>query len=67
MSESPTLMDARGAAKYLGISERGVHRLKAAGELPFIEIGRLIRYRSESLAAWAEAQERTENPATQSE
>lgn len=63
-TESPALMGSRDAARYLGISERALHRLKASGAVPFVPVGRLVRYRRETLARWAESQERTNNPAT---
>lgn len=55
--DTPPLMDTRAAARFLGVSERALHRLKASGSIPFVPVGRLIRYRPESLAAWAETQE----------
>lgn len=63
--ESPALIGSREAARYLGISERTLHRMKQAGEIPFVPLaGKTIRYRPEALAAWAAGQERTNNPAT---
>lgn len=60
----PPLITHRDAARWLGVSERQLDRLKAAGEIPYLRIGgRSIRYRPESLATWAAAQERVENPA----
>lgn len=64
-SSPPTTTDApapllthREAAAWLGVSERQLDRLKADGSLPFIRVGsRSVRYRPESLAAWAASQE----------
>lgn len=58
MGDPPALLSAREAAEFLGISERSLHRLKAAG-LPYVPVGRLIRYRPEALSEWAKAQETT--------
>lgn len=39
-----TLLDVRGAAALLGISERGVYRLSATGQLPQYRVGRQLRF-----------------------
>lgn len=52
------LLNAREAARWLGVSERQLDRLKADHGLPFVRLGsRSVRYRRESLEAWAKAQE----------
>lgn len=59
LGTSPGLLSAREAARWLGVSERQLDRLKADYDLPFIRVGsRSIRYRREALEAWATAQER---------
>lgn len=55
------LMTHRQASHWLGISERSLDRIKRAGGIPYLRLaGRTIRYRPESLAAWATAQETRE-------
>lgn len=41
----PMAVDARTAAKVLGVSERTVWTLKDRGELPTVRIGRRVLYR----------------------
>ena len=41
----PMAVDARTAAKALGVSERTVWTLKDRGELPTVRIGRRVLYR----------------------
>lgn len=63
LEQTARLLSAKEAAQYLGISERSLHRLKVAGQIPFVPVGFLVRYRAESLAAWAASAERCETPA----
>lgn len=39
-----TLLDVKGAARILGISERSVYRLSAAGDIPQYRVGRQLRF-----------------------
>jgi len=48
------LLTPRQAAERLGISERTLWQLKADGEIPFLRIGRLIRYSLVDLEKWVE-------------
>lgn len=45
------LMTIRGSADALDVSTRTISRLIAAGTLPAVRIGRLVRIRPEDLAA----------------
>lgn len=45
-------VDARGAAKLLGIGARTVADLAARGELPFVRIGRRVVYPTHLLRKW---------------
>lgn len=38
-----------GVAKFLGVSERTVYRLVAAGELPVYRVGRQLRFDEQEL------------------
>jgi excisionase family DNA binding protein len=46
----------RRAAKLLGISERKLWSLKAAGEIPFIQLGRATLYPVAALQRWLDEQ-----------
>ena len=49
----PCLIDVRGAAKMLAISERNVWRLLKDGQIPSpVHIGRTTRWRVEDLSAY---------------
>ena len=45
---------SKDVARKLAISERQVFALKAIGELPFVKIGRLTRYKVEDVEAFVE-------------
>lgn len=49
------LLDTTAAAEYLGISESLVEKDRWVGtyKIPFVKIGRSVRYRVEDLDAWA--------------
>ncbi|MBD2760112.1 helix-turn-helix domain-containing protein [Yimella sp. cx-573] len=38
------LLDVRGAARLLGISERSVYRLSSCGRLPQYRVGKQLRF-----------------------
>ena len=52
------LLDERGAAAFLGVAPQTLRhwRAHARRPLPFVRIGRAIRYRRADLAAFVEAQ-----------
>lgn len=51
------LLTADEAADLLRVNKRTVHRLVERGELTFVRVGRLRRYRPETLRAYIERQE----------
>lgn len=51
-------VDARGAAKLLGIGARTVADLAARGELPFVRIGRRVVYPTHLLRKWLDLRRR---------
>ncbi len=52
------LMNTKGAARYLGVSESLVRKMKARGELPFVVLSdRAIRFRLSTLNKWIEKRE----------
>jgi excisionase family DNA binding protein len=55
--QAPLLLNEREAARSLGISPRKLWALRASGEIPFLRIGRAVRYSVEALGRWIEGQE----------
>ena len=54
------LLNYSQAAKYLGVSESYLRRLKAKKQVPFVCIGdRAVRFRVSSLNSWIEKREVT--------
>jgi excisionase family DNA binding protein len=47
------LMNAEGAATYLGISPRNLWELTQQESIPYLKIGRRVLYAPEELRAWA--------------
>jgi excisionase family DNA binding protein len=53
------LMTPELCARYLGMSMRWLEKMRAdGGDLPYIKIGRAIRYRRADVDAWLLAQRR---------
>jgi excisionase family DNA binding protein len=48
------LWDAERVAAELGISKQHVYRLRANNHIPFIRIGRLVRFRPDEVRDWLE-------------
>lgn len=52
----PALMDQRRAADYLGVSTKWLERDRWIGAtIPYVKIGRAVRYRAADLAAYVDA------------
>jgi len=51
------LLEYPQAASFLGISVRHLKRLKVRGKVPYVQIGRLVRFRVASLDRWAQRKE----------
>ncbi|NNJ26411.1 helix-turn-helix domain-containing protein [Alienimonas chondri] len=52
------LLSAADARKALGLSERTLRNLTVPhGPIPAVRVGRLVKYRPEALAAWADSAE----------
>ncbi|HAI14381.1 MAG TPA: DNA-binding protein [Phycisphaerales bacterium] len=58
--DQPLVVDTRQAAKMLCISERTLAELKKQGQIPFIQIGRSVRYAIGDLEAWLKS--KTQRP-----
>ena len=54
-SERIPLFDVRGAAAYFAVSENIIHKLKRDGEIPFLKIGGVIRFRVKDLDDYLKA------------
>lgn len=50
----PELLDAAALARRLGITERHVRRLVAERRIPFVKVGRFVRFHPNAVAAWLE-------------
>ena len=55
------LLRYRDAAKLLSISERALWTLANCGQIPTVRIGKAVRFRRETLEAWAAQQETAGN------
>lgn len=51
------LLSYKEAARYLRISEPYLRRLKQQGKIPYVQIGRGVRFRLSSLNSWVERRE----------
>jgi len=49
---TPLLLNEHDAAKALSISPRLLEKLRKAGEVPFLRLGRRVAYSVETLKAW---------------
>jgi len=59
MSESiaprrPLLVDRKECARLLGVSERTVFAMTAAGRIPVVRMGRAVRYRATDIERFTE-------------
>ena len=48
----PTLLDIEQLAEHLGTSHRHIRRLIAEKRIPYVKVGRLIRFDPAEIAAW---------------
>ncbi len=48
----PVLLDIPGVATHLGITERHVRRLVAERRIPFLKVGRFVRFDPAEVAQW---------------
>ncbi|HEX5103218.1 MAG TPA: helix-turn-helix domain-containing protein [Pirellulaceae bacterium] len=55
--EETLLLDERTTARLLGVSSRTLWTLSAAGEIPFVRIGRRKLYSRETLVNWIRTRE----------
>lgn len=55
MIETRGLLDVAGAASYLSVTERWVRRAVDERRIPYIKLGRLLRFDPDALDAWVAA------------
>ena len=57
-NEKTSLLTTEEAAEVLGLKKKTLEIWRCTGRynLPFVRVGRLIRYRSDDIAAWLEKQ-----------
>jgi len=51
-SELPVLLDPESLATHLGTSERHVRRLVAERRIPFVKVGRFVRFDPRAVTEW---------------
>jgi excisionase family DNA binding protein len=64
MQNDRLLVDARTAAKMLGVCQRTLWRLTDIGELPHVRIGRRVLYCPQQLREWVERRARRDREMT---
>jgi excisionase family DNA binding protein len=52
VSALPVLLDQRQLSETLGITERHVRRLVAERRIPFVKVGRFVRFDPAAVASW---------------
>jgi excisionase family DNA binding protein len=55
MGELSTLLDIEAVAERLGVTERHVRRLVAERRIPFLKVGRFVRFDPADVADWLRA------------
>jgi excisionase family DNA binding protein len=53
--ELPQLLDTAGLAHRLGVSDRLVRRLVLERRIPFVKVGRFVRFDPHAVAVWLSA------------
>ncbi len=57
MGNDTRLMNAEEAAKFLGIKKSTVYAWVAQRRLPYIKVGRLLKFRPRALERWLKERE----------
>src|SRR5690242_17653203 len=52
------LLDISEVATYLAVSERFIRRLVFERRIPYVKVGRLLRFEPEAIAAWLDSARR---------
>ena len=56
------LIDIRGVAQVLGVTPRHIQRLVAERRIPYLKIGRFVRFDRAELSVWLDQQRRGVRP-----
>jgi len=60
ISREKELLDTREAARFLGISKNTLYEWVVQRKIPFVKVGRLVKFRPSELEAWLKKRTRTE-------
>jgi excisionase family DNA binding protein len=55
VGDRPTLLDIEAVAECLAITERHVRRLVAERRIPFVKVGRFVRFDPVDIVEWIDA------------
>lgn len=58
-TESPSLWDVDAVAAYLSTTPRHVRELVYRRTIPYLKVGRLVRFRRADIEAWLDSRART--------
>ncbi len=56
MTTRRPLADTAGAASYTGLTARFIRRRVELGEIPYVKVGRLVRFDLDDLDGWLDGQ-----------
>jgi excisionase family DNA binding protein len=51
-TQLPTLLDIPSLAQHLGVTERHIRRLVFEKRIPYVKVGRLVRFDPTEIAGW---------------
>ncbi len=54
-ADLPTLVDIHSVAGHLGVSVRHIRRLIDERRIPFVKVGKLVRFDVDVIAGWVDA------------
>ena len=52
---TPPLLDVAGLAERLGVTERFVRRLVAERRIPFLKLGKFVRFDPRAIESWLDS------------
>ena len=56
LSEATPLLDVAAVAKAMGVTDRHIRRLVAERRIPFLKVGRFVRFDPGALDVWLDQQ-----------
>jgi excisionase family DNA binding protein len=54
MAERPSLLDVEGLANWLGVEVVYVRRLVSERRIPFLKVGKYVRFDPDEVAGWVD-------------